>query len=50
MKLNLMDYSLLLAVHDIDKAEEEGIQQESEDDVIEVRHKQRERHIFFTEK
>lgn len=35
MKLNLMDYSLLLAIHDVNKAEEEGIQQESEDDVIE---------------
>lgn len=37
MRLNLMDYSLLLAIHDMNRAEEEGIPQDSEDDVIEVR-------------
>ena len=36
MKLNLMDYSLLLGVHDVTRAEEEGNAYESEDEVIEV--------------
>ncbi|KAK7078189.1 hypothetical protein SK128_027222 [Halocaridina rubra] len=36
MRLNLMDYSLLLGIHDIEKAEQEGeMHNESEDDVIE---------------
>lgn len=37
MRLHLMDYSLLLGIHDIARAEMEGsTQNESEDDVIEV--------------
>ncbi|XP_037774940.1 phosphatidylinositol 5-phosphate 4-kinase type-2 alpha-like [Penaeus monodon] len=36
MRLNLMDYSLLLGIHDMSRAEEEGdLPNESEDDVIE---------------
>ncbi|XP_068241706.1 phosphatidylinositol 5-phosphate 4-kinase type-2 alpha isoform X2 [Palaemon carinicauda] len=36
MRLNLMDYSLLLGVHDVARAEQEGeMHNESEDDVIE---------------
>ena len=36
MKLNLMDYSLLLAIHDSTRAEEEEAVTESEEDVVEV--------------
>lgn len=38
MRLHLMDYSLLLGIHDIAKAEMDGVlQNESEDDAVEVR-------------
>lgn len=37
MRLHLMDYSLLLGIHDIERAENEGVMQnESEEDAIEV--------------
>lgn len=48
MRLHLMDYSLLLGIHDIAKAEMDGVMQnESEDDAVEVRWVAMRLYIFF---